>query len=443
MPTSRFENDFLDMDAEEFFRLIPQFLSERFLGAEIRQEAIQRLLQDCVALLPEELQEEEPRLLPLKEFLETIGDPPEAIAEDILPAKKLIAFSGAAKEGKSLVALEILENVAQGEPLFGMTDIKRKGAVAYLGMEDGGFEIKNRLLSRGVEEVENYYISWQSFDMKTPLGWQKYLKLLAPIVDKLSLVVIDTAREAFRGIRDWNDAAVVGPIISTLRRWAQKNCTVLLITHNNKDKFAEGVNKIAGSGALISSCDGYMILENQTILDNGDLQWTLETGGRSVKRSKRFLKMDTTTLRVRELTDDAVNAAKQAAKNAEKDVSKKRILEQLSDVQGKTARDIADACGMTPDWVTRLMKELLSDGQVLRAGTTRIEGSKRPVQLFILPNNCTNNKQTESTPPGSKSSPFNNSAEKEAKTRVDDFMEEDAKEGADDDGEEEFAEEEF
>lgn len=428
MASSRFENDFLEQDPDEFFDLTQRYVKERFVGVEIRQEAIHRVMQSLMELLPEDLQEEQPKLLPMALFMEAIGETPTALVGEVLPAKKLIAFSGAAKEGKSLVALEILENIALGQPLFGLHEIDQNGAVAYFGMEDGGHEIKDRLLARGIQDISNYYVCWQSFDMKTPLGWQMFLSLVEPVVDNLALLVIDTAREAFRGIRDWNDAALVGPIISTLRRWAQKHCTVLLITHNNKDKFAEGVNKIAGSGALISSCDGYMILENQTILENGDLQWNLEMGGRSVKRSKRFLRMDTNTLRVTELTDEAVDAAKRDMKNAEKDASKKRILAELSEVEGKTARDVADASGMTPDWVTRLLKELLTDGKVLRGNKVRTGNSKTPVQTFLLLNVCTNNERTESTGVGQGSPSVRSDAENAAKERVDNFMDDAAEE---------------
>lgn len=393
MPSERFHAEFNDLTPSEFFGLVPMFISQKFVGAEIRREAIDRVLKSIMELLPDEYQEEHPKLLSFKDFMETTGDPPPAIVNDILPSKKLICFSGAAKEGKSLVALEILENIATGSPLFGLHDLNIAGGVAYFGMEDGCYEIKERLLARGLVDVPNYYICAQSFDMNSPVGWQTFLSLITPITQQkeLQVLIIDTAREAFRGVRDWNDASVVGPIISTLRRWAHQNCTVLLITHNNKDKFAEGVNKIAGSGALVSSCDGFMILSGQTIIGDGDLQWTLEMGGRSVKRRKCFLRMDTNSLHIREIENEEIEGAKNAQKTAEKEETKRRVLAAFSD-KNLTVSEVSESVSQTIQWTREIIKELCAENLVETGPKEKRDNATRPVQTFRRANVCTEEK---------------------------------------------------
>src|SRR5262249_11428930 len=151
------------------------------------------------------------------------------LAQDFLPQKKLVALSGLPKEGKSLVVLQILEDVNKGGMLLSRFPINLSGPVVYFGMEDGGYEIKDRLLTRGATDLPDYYICSKPLDINNEVGWTHFTKLISSLPAPPVMVVIDTNREAYMSVKDWNDAAIVGPALKRLRLWAQENCTVLLL----------------------------------------------------------------------------------------------------------------------------------------------------------------------------------------------------------------------
>lgn len=328
-----------------------------------------------------------PRLLKVADFMNEIGEPPPALVPDFLPAKKLICLSGAAKQGKSLVGFELLHSVSAGRKLMGRFPVDKSGPVAYFGLEDGGDEIKSRLIQRGITDLENFYVCWQSFDMATAAGLETFKRLISSMPEPPSLIIIDTAREAFK-LRDWNDASLVSAAISPIRKWAHKNCTVILITHNNKDKFATGVNKISGSGALVSSCDSFMILENQVVLDNNDLRWDWEMAGRGMKSTKYVLQMDTNNLHVRILGHDEIEASKQEDREIDRNAFYAQVETCMRNgsEQGVTIKVIADALSVKIPFASTLVQEMLPTGRACKMGNSQSNQAGRPAPLYALGN---------------------------------------------------------
>ena len=326
-----------------------------------------------------------PRLLKVADFMKEIGDPPPSLVPDFLPAKKLICLSGAAKQGKSLVGLEFLHSISTGQKLMGRFPLEENGTVAYFGLEDGGHEIKSRLMQRGIIDIDNFYVCWESFDMANPAGFETFKRLVSELSELPSLVIIDTAREAFK-LRDWNDASLVSTAISPVRQWAQKNCSVILITHNNKDKFATGVNKISGSGALVSSCDCYMILENQKVLDNGDLRWDWEMAGRGMKTTKHVLLMDTNTLHVRVLGGEEVESAKQEDRVNERITwyAKVGLYIYECDEHRATIKMVSEALDIKYDFASTLMQEMKTSKEINKTDAVLPNPMGRPAPLYEL-----------------------------------------------------------
>ena len=347
--------------------------------------AAQSLSRALYSALPEEDDADPPRLLKVADFMNEIGEPPPSLVPDFLPAKKLICLSGAAKQGKSLVGLEFLHSVSTGNKLMGRFPLEESGTVAYFGLEDGGHEIKSRLMQRGITDIDKFYVCWQSFDMAVPQGLETFKRLVGELPEPPSLIIIDTAREAFR-IRDWNDASLVSAAISPLRKWCHKNCTIILITHNNKDKFASGVNKISGSGALVSSCDSFMILENQKVLETGDLRWDWEMAGRGMKTTKHVLQMDTATLHVRVLDGGEVETAKQEDRVTERRTWHKKVALFVyeCDDHRATTKQISEALDIKYDFTTTLIGEMKQAREITKTDLTVPNPMGRPAPLYEL-----------------------------------------------------------
>lgn len=391
MPTDNFWSEYWSLAPSEFVDATTKFLTERF-APEIRREACERVIRAALALVETGDPEDKPTLLSLKDFMAEVSDPPPAIIEQFLPAKKLICLAGAPKQGKSLVALEFLHCVATGRKLMGKYDIDQPGPVAYFGLEDGGHEIKSRLIERGVEEIEDFYICYKPFDMSSPLGWRTFIDLVESMPSAPNLVIIDTAREAFCGMRDWNDASLVGPAISPLRRWAHKNCSVILVTHTNKNKFATGVDKVSGSGALTSSCDSFMILENQSVQPNGDLRWDWEMSGRSMKRMKCVIEMDTKNLHMKAIDGEELKAVKQQEKFLQRDSYKKKIAQLIHAIKHVAIKQLASELGESYEFVSSLVKEMCADRDLIKTDETiKLEGPGRPAPLYALTEQGVNN----------------------------------------------------
>jgi len=383
MPSQQFITELSQTPISELADILIRYVRESC--AMDPASAVHTLASAVYSALPDDKDADPPRLLKVADFMKEIGDPPPSLVPDFLPAKKLICLSGAAKQGKSLVGLEFLHSISTGQQLMGRFPLEETGTVAYFGLEDGGHEIKSRLMQRGIVDIDNFYVCWQSFDMSSPIGFETFKRLVNELPEPPSLIIIDTAREAFK-IRDWNDASLVSAAISPVRQWAQKNCSVILITHNNKDKFATGVNKISGSGALVSSCDCYMILENQKVLDNGDLRWDWEMAGRGMKTTKYVLLMDTNNLHIRILGGEEVESAKQEDRvNARLTwYAKVGLFVYECDEHRATIKMVSEALDIKYDFASTLMQEMKASKEINKTDALQYNPMGRPAPLYEL-----------------------------------------------------------
>lgn len=350
---------------------ITRFLREA-VADDKRQAAYAAILGAITAAMPEGDPEEAPRLLQAAAFIEQAGDAPAAIAEGLLPAKRLIVLGGDPKQGKSLVALDMLHRVAEGGSLMEKFQIPASGPVVYFGFEDGAHEIKARLIRRGIvgEDIP-FYICERGFDMNLATGFETFKSLIAGLDAPPSLVVIDTAREAYLSMKDWNDSTKVTPAISPLRRWAHENCCVILLAHYNKNPMAAGVNKLSGSNALPAAADSIMYLDKKKRLANGNLRWEFELDDRGGMHGRHLLEMDTETLHVRVLDPDEVEEERAArAKEARPGqyAAVRAAICQLG-VEA-TAGRIQEVAVFGKTLVNELLREMVDAGQIVDSGQT-------------------------------------------------------------------------
>lgn len=380
-----------DLDFHDFLTMTQDFLVTR-LTPETRLEGCEQVIRTAYGVMKSLDEKNQPRLLSAPDFMKEIGEPPPALIPDFLPACKLILVAGAAKEGKSLVALEFLHRIAAGEDIMSTFPIEAPLPVAYFGLEDGGPEIKLRLAARGAGHLKNLFVCWEPFDMNSASGFAMFESMISEMPEPPKLVVIDTYREAFSSVDNTNDDTAVKAGLSRLRRWAHKNCTVLLIHHTNKDRFHTGVNKIAGSGAIVSCCDGYAILSEQTTMTNSDLQWKWEMGGRGMVKANYMFQMDTNTLHVRLLSDEEIQNAEAHANTADKAETKRKILVFARDLQYVTALMTAQAIGLSYNYARQILSEMAkSDKTIRQAMKVKEEGMRNPVLSYVFLKDSTGN----------------------------------------------------
>jgi hypothetical protein len=385
LPSDAFWEEWLATSPETYLDACQKRLLE--FSPDARPEAVAQLMRAAQRTLgPEETEEEEPELLPMQEFLERTGDPPPHLVEEILPAKKLIAFAGLPKEGKSLVALQMLQDVCEGKTMLSRFQVNRgePAPVIYFAMEEGRHELKRLLMLRGRTDLLDYFVCADSFDMRSEEGWARFMRLTSVVKDP-ALLILDTAREAYHGIHDWNDAAEITPILRRLRLWAHQHCTVLLVCHTNKNMAAQGVNKVAGSGAFISVCDGVAMLEDKQVLDTGGLRWRYSTWGRSIRSVEFLLEMDTNTLAVRCLTEEEVAATKQLDRTKQR-TERKESLMRFARQKGRfVVSEMSRLLGLSQQYTRELVQELIVARELVAGDMVNVEGVRQPVPSYRLP----------------------------------------------------------
>jgi len=386
MPSELFLDELAALSVDDWRNhCILRFGSQRVPGGA--SEALRICNQTYFDVLRSEGKEIKiPKLLLLNDFLESVQPPPPAIAAGMLPANKLTIFGGAPKEGKGLVACQILSDIASSRAVLGRFDVQEiapEECVVYFGMEDGAQEIKTRMEKRGDKDLP-IYICADAVDMSKPEGFALFQTMIADLPQKPLLVVIDTLRKAYPSIRDYNDAAQVAPHISALCDWAHDHCAVVLIHHTNKNPLATGVNRLSGSNAVVSAADGFMILFDKNENDDDTVTWKLEAGGRGGIGGAWRIKGDWTNYHISVASSTEEDAAQRAERRDKLDAMKEQVLQYLRSTGGATARETADVLGAKQETVQKRFSELENDGAIQRTGKRTVAGSRKASIVYAL-----------------------------------------------------------
>jgi predicted transcriptional regulator len=362
-----FNETFFRKPVQEVIGLLKQYIDQCYPSN--KHEAARQIRDGMFCSTTEgEDSDEKPCLRDVADFMAAVGPSPTPLAVGLIGAQKLTLLSGLPKQGKSLLGLDILDCVSAAEPVMQRFSLAAAAPVVYFAFEDGEHEVKERLLTRGITARSNFHTCCVSFDMSTSAGFDTFEELIDTLPQPPGLVVIDTFREAYRSIRDFNDAAQVGPALSPLRRWAHKNCAVILVVHSNKNSLATGISRVSGSNALVSSADAYIVLDDQKVLENGDLRWKLDVGGRGLKQAAYVIEMDTNTLHFRVLDKDEMRLAQaQTTSGARKDLHQ-AVARVVNEAGETTPAKIATAIGESYDFTKKLVREMELDGQISKTG---------------------------------------------------------------------------
>ena len=325
-----------------------------------------------------------PTLLECSAFLAKVGNPPPMLIEGLLPDKSLFLLSGKPKAGKSFLALDIADGVREGGTLWGKYRVNRPGPVVYLGMEDGEYEIANRLLARERARTDTtsrfaLHICAERFvlsDGERLASLQGLLQAVNP-----SLLIVDTAAEAL-GIRDWLNRSEITEKVGLLRDLARQICAVLLVSHNRKSE-GEAGDEIAGSNAFTGAVDGWISAYRAEALPSGNRRLFLRTEGRGGVRGELAVEMDTQTLRFTALSAEEAAAGKE---EAARDEMAAKIARAIEEYGGKaTVKQISDWLEWPYSTIGRHVRQLAASGFLAATGERKAEGGRAGTLYCLEP----------------------------------------------------------
>ena len=319
-------------------------------------------------------------MLSEEEFLADVGNPPPMLIEGLLPDRSLFLLSGKPKAGKSFLALDMAYSVRTGADVFGTRKVNRPGPVVYLAMEDGEYEIANRLLARGrgreAEDSAGISICAERFVLSDPERMDVLRGQLEPL--QPSLLIVDTAAEAL-GIRDWLNRGEITDKVGSLRDLARQVCAVLLVSHNRKSDGDAG-DEIAGSNAFTGAVDGWISAYKAEALPNGNRRLFLRTEGRGGVRGELAVEMDTKTLHFTALSAEQ---AAQGKEESAKDVMTELIARAISDHSGKaTIKQISEMCEYPLSTTKIRVHALVAAGVLFDTGEKMASASGGPPAIL-------------------------------------------------------------
>lgn len=230
--------------------------------------------------------------------LSTIPFPPKTwIIPDLLPVG-LTILAGKPKSGKSILALNILHSLAEGEKVLGEFPCRLQ-MVFYMGLEDHPRRIQARLRKMGGYPSPNLLIL-DTEDYRHPRGGKSSdtLGRLGRFLEEqphLRLLVIDTlgrirSNEDHKGSLYQLDTDFVGAI---QRMATSHNVAILVIHHLNKRRTFDDQEAISGTTAIAGAADTLWILKRPP----GSRKARLAVIGRDLPEMEYNLEFDPAILR--------------------------------------------------------------------------------------------------------------------------------------------------
>lgn len=191
--------------------------------------------------LEEELVYKPPRLITVKDAGALIksADSTQHLIEPWLTKGTIVQVYGYSGHGKSLFTQHMLYAMAARTGPVGPFDVKRRGRVLYIDLENGRGTIGTRLLDLKsmYGDAEDRFMIWSPFlegkDMD--LRQRESMLVLKDLVDlaKPDVIVIDTIRTAYPGMKE-NAAEEWAKVNQLALRLRNSGYAVILIHHSGK-----------------------------------------------------------------------------------------------------------------------------------------------------------------------------------------------------------------
>ncbi len=311
----------------EFIPLV-QEIKERF--GEGGSEAVQRAVDTWLRMHPE-LDEVVPGKNNRYHFLNSQElqaiAPPTWLIEDTLVMAEATMMTGDAGSGKTFIAVDFANRVAQHYP------------VCYIAAEDvHGIKIrKNAWHSRFAPDTSNFYTIPEPINLLDKQAVSAFIAESMPY--QFKMVVFDTLSQCSAGA-DENSNRDMGIVVSHLNEIAHTLQTAVLVTHHTP----KGGGKFRGAGVIkdntygflnISKDDEYIVMADERTKNTGekkDIYMRLVQTGDScvimranrVARSERLTKKAVEVLERLMLIEDATGAGVKV-------IDLKKSIEEQSD----------------------------------------------------------------------------------------------------------------
>lgn len=297
--------------------------------------------------------------------------PPVAwIVPDYITAG-LTLLVGAPKLGKSWLALDICNAVAQGGYTLG-DRYCIQGDVLYAALEDNPRRIKDRLHKVCARKPGSGFTVWTEMRMLDEGGLDDLRRWIVA-ADKPRLIVIDVLNKV-RASQGRSEAPYQYDYrsVTPLKELADEfGLAIVVIHHTRKAEAGDKLEKVSGTNGLTGAAD------TTIILDRDGEGVTLSGRGRDIAEFETALEFQKDICRWRVL-GDAVEVRRSDERTS--------ILDALKESNDPmTSRDIADVTDQTDGNVRRLLAKMAKSGEVMKA--------KRG--LYIYPGNIGNNGNNE------------------------------------------------
>lgn len=190
-------------------------------------------------------------------------DEPNWLINDVIEQESLVSVFGAAKSGKSFVAIAMAAAISSGKEFFGH-GVKKKSSVLYIAGE-GLRGIRSRCSVLDDKESladAPFYISNRTVRINDDADFTALIAEIEMIVashGELNLLVLDTFQRVFSG--NENSSEDVGAFISKLDKLiADYKCCVLIVHHTGHGNS----DRARGSSVIPASLDN----EFKVVRDN-------------------------------------------------------------------------------------------------------------------------------------------------------------------------------
>ncbi len=181
-------------------------------------------------------------------------DEPNWLINDVLEQESLVSVFGAAKSGKSFVAIAMAAAIASGKEFFGH-GVKKKASVLYVAGEGlRGIRARTTIINDKESLADApFYISNRTVRINDDADFNSLIGEIEMIVanhGELNLLVLDTFQRVFSG--NENSSEDVGAFISKLDKLiADYKCCVLIVHHTGHGNG----DRARGSSVIPASLD--------------------------------------------------------------------------------------------------------------------------------------------------------------------------------------------
>jgi len=222
-----------------------------------------------IDLTKEEKPEEKHKIISAYDLLKSnIPPEPMLIGRGLLPERGYILIGAYAKEGKTLLCLQMALNLVSGTHFLDEFKVTRKFKVLYLHGEDNNKRI-NEILKQQIEGLKQQGITIQEEDLKNLhyddpsifcLDDEQDMREFKEIAEQYDVIFIDPL-DRFAGVSDLNTARDWRKIYSNLMNI---KCAKVIIDHlrkPSKDDDSELIHRVVGSSSKTNLAETIVVLE--------------------------------------------------------------------------------------------------------------------------------------------------------------------------------------